>query len=336
MHGFRSCLILASATLAVTAGGRSAPAHEFVSRQSRSGAYPTEPGTGWYGEAFLNLPLLAAANLLTAETYANTVTPDFTFRTEWIDFPAGPTDAVLDADLTTVRDLLNDYIFEVSDPTKLDEPMSHLLLRFTGHVKVRLRDEVRAELTFVGPPVWVDFGTMGFDGFRTKVAENSVYRTPDVNLNQNPWSSFGPAIEALGLYPITVTYFNRYDPHGTLDAPWAGVELYGYYASDKAWPAGGQMFNTRLGFGTLVPPWVIYQTGQILPIEPGDYDGDTDFDLYDFAWIQYCGDPSFFFLPSGCHTFDLNGDNRISREEIFEFLAKFNGPAMPPSREGQP
>lgn len=335
MYRFERCFKFAL-VVALCAIPNVAPAHEFVSRLSRSGAFPPEPGTGWYGEAYLNLPLDAAANLLTAENYADTVEPDFTFRTEWIDFPAGPTHSVLDDTLATVGDLLDDYLFDVSDPSKLDEPMSHLFLRFTGHVKVRLADEVRTTLTFVGLPVWIDFGTQGFDGFRTMVATNSVYRTPDVNLNGNPWSSFGPAVEALGIYPITVTYFNRYDPSGALDAPLVGVELYGYYDSEKAFPAGEQMFNEVHGFGRLVPPDVIYQPDQLLPLEPGDFDGDTDFDLYDFAWLQFCGDPTFFLLPSGCHVFDSSGNNKISREEINEFLEKFAGPIVPAAEGGAP
>lgn len=323
-----------AALFAIVAGD--AVGHQFVSRLTRSGAYPNQPGSGWFGEAYLNLPTSATENLLTAESYANTVAPDFTFRASWIDFPSGPTDAVLDSSLKTIGDFLDDYLFDVSDPSKLDEPMSHFFLRFTGNVKVTLNQEVRTGLTFVGLPVWIDFGTMAYDGFRNKVATNSVYRTPDVNLNRNPWSSFGPAIEALGLYPITITYFNRYDPDGTLDAPWAGIEQYGYFPSEKAWPAGKQMFNERFGFGKLVPPDVIYQIEDVLPLEPGDFDGDADFDLFDYGWLQFCGDPSFFLLPSGCHTYDVDGNGKVSRDEINAFLAAFNGPNTARQQEGGP
>jgi hypothetical protein len=305
-------------------------AHEFVPRSQLSGAYPPNPGTGWLVEAYIDLPAEAVQSLIAAENYVDGLAPDFTFRTPWIDFPAGPADSALDADLETLGDFLNDHIYDLSDPSMVDEPMSHFFLRFTGYLKVRLSDETRTELAFVGLPVWVDLATQGYDGYRTKVGETTAYRAPDVNLNNIPWTHFGPAVERLGLFPITVTYFNRFDPQGNLGAPRAGIELYSYYSeSDRFYPAGGQMLHPTFGFGRLVPPDVIYQDEDLQPILPGDFDGDTDIDLIDYQWLQFCGDPTFFILPSGCHAYDFDGNNQISREEINLFLAAFAGPVIP-------
>ncbi|MGH8597763.1 MAG: hypothetical protein ACREXT_13995, partial [Gammaproteobacteria bacterium] len=82
---------IASTVLTLAATASTSPAHVFISRTERTGAYPAYPGNGWVGEAFLNLPDAAAQSLLTAENYVRNkhVQPDFTFRTPWIDFPAG-------------------------------------------------------------------------------------------------------------------------------------------------------------------------------------------------------------------------------------------------------
>jgi hypothetical protein len=163
---------------------------------------------------------------------------------------------------------------------------------------------------------------MGYDGYRASTPV-TVYRTPDVNLNDNPWVNFGPSVEVPGLFPIEFTYFNRYDPFGDLGAPMAGVELYGFWPSDKAWPAGQQMFQPIFGFGKLVPPDVIYQAEDVLPVPKGDFDADADIDLKDYQWLQVCADPSFIFLPSGCDAFDIDNDSLISRDEVRTFLAVF-------------
>ena len=302
--------------------------HFFVPRDQRAGAFPPRPGTGWKGEAFLNIPLESATHLLSVEFYVEGRTPDFTFRTPWIDFPAGPVDIDLDANFQTIGDFLNDYLFDVSDPSKLDEPMSHFFLRFTGLVKFRLSDEVRTDLPFIGMPLWADFATMGYDGYRTIVGTQTIYRVPDVNLNNNPWTTLGPSIEVLGLFPVTVTYFNRYDPTGVLGAEFLGIELYGYFPSEKDYPAGRQMFNERHGFGRLVPPDVVYLTDaeDVLPATSGDFDADMDIDLADAQWLQYCANPDFDPLPSGCHIYDVNSDGVISLEEMAAILGAMSNP----------
>lgn len=284
------------------------------------GAYPPYPGSGWIGEAYLNIPDDNVENLLTVESYVRNHEPDFTFRTSWIDFPAGPIEANFDTEFDTIGDFLNDYIYDVSDPSLLDEPFDHFFLRFRGFLKVRLEDEIR-DREDVGLPVWIDLGTMGYDGFRSSVVV-TVYRIPDVNLNDNPWTNFGPACEVPGLYEVEVTYFNRYDVDGTNGSPLAGIELYGFWPSEKAWPAGQQMFRPGFGFGRLVPPDIIYQAEDVLPVEPGDFHADSDIDMADFQWLQICANPEYFFLPSGCDAFDVNGDARIEHDEVVQMLQR--------------
>ena len=333
----RPLLFFGLASLAIVAIASPVSSHVYVARNMLAGAYPPYPGSGWLGEAYLSLPEKAVDNLLSVEPYVRDLEPDFTFRTTWIDFPAGPKDSVPDSDLSTIGDFLNDYVTDVSDPSKLDEPMSHFFLRFTGYVKVRLSDETRIR-DFIGLPVWVDFANMGYDGYRAGTPplpgvgglSATYYRVPDVNLNDNPWTHFGPNMEVLGLYPIEVTYFNRYDPNGELAAPLAGIELYGFHAeSDKFWPAGQQMFHEVFGFGRLVPPSVIYQAEDVQPLRGGDFDGDTDLDLLDYQWLQICGDPTFIFLPAGCDVYDLDATQSIDASERAAFLNAFDGPVMP-------
>ena len=57
------------------------------------------------------------AHLLHAQRYVADREPDFTFRTDWIDFPAGPENSRLDVDFSTVGGFLDDYIYDVSDPS---------------------------------------------------------------------------------------------------------------------------------------------------------------------------------------------------------------------------
>ena len=92
--------IAAGALISVLAADVSA--HVFVSESLRVGAYPPQVGTGWRAEVYLNLPISASEHLLLAEDYIATVTPDFTFQTDWIDFPAGPVATDLDENFSTM------------------------------------------------------------------------------------------------------------------------------------------------------------------------------------------------------------------------------------------
>lgn len=305
-----------------------ANAHILVSRRDRVGAFPAYEGSGWVAEVFLNIPGTSAAHLLAAESYANTTTPDFTFKTAWIDFPAGPGAAGRDSNFATVGDFLNDYLYDVSDPTKLNEPMSHMLIRFRGLLKVTLDDEVRIrdEITL---PIWVDVGTMGFDGYRVSMVQ-LIYRRPDVNPDNAPWEQFGPALGGMGLFPIEIAYFNRYDPYSILNAPRAGVEVYSWHGSEKAYPAGEQMVHDVFGAGTLLPPRVVYQPEDALEVPMGDFEGDADVDLADWRWLQVCynADPNAppFIYQIGCEEVDFNVDGRVGDHDVAMFNSVFDGP----------
>ncbi len=323
------CQALAVQLLLVIAmlpsGMPEANAHIFVPKANRAGAYPPHEGAGWIGSAWLNLPDSAVVTTITAEKYIEGREPDFTFRTDWIDFPAGPVASVLDADLSTIGDFLDDYIYEVSDPSKLDEPMSHMALRFTGFVKVRIEDEVRIRIAY-GMPIWIEFGTFGYDGYNIRVGGIISYERPDSN-SGGPWFNWGPAVQAQGLFPITVTYFNRYDPDNVAGAPNAGIELYSWHGEGFAWPAGMNMVHAVRGPGTLAPPSIIYQFEDVGVVPPGDFDADGDVDFKDFQWFQPCFFPpnGFIILPDGCETFDLDGDGDVDLDDLQAFLLLMTG-----------
>lgn len=305
-----------------------AQAHVFIPQTERAGAYPAYAGDGWRGEVYLNLPDDAATNTITAENYIQGRKPDFTFSTHWIDFPAGPQSFVIDGDLITVGDFFNDYVFDVSDPTKLDLPMSNMLVRFTGLLKVTLEDEVRIN-TPILLPVWIEFGSFGYDGFNVRVGGNLCYEVFDANSPYSgPWFNWGPAVQAQGLFPIVFTYLNRYDPDGSAGAPFVGFEVYSWHGGGAAYPAGENMLHAERGYGTLAPPWVIYQPGDELPVVRGDFDADADVDAKDAQWLQNCFFPpiGFIILPDGCDAFDFASDNDVDWDDLFEFQSRLQGP----------
>lgn len=323
----RVCFGVASVFLLAMVGLPASFGHPFVPQDTRAGAYPDYPGAGWRGEVFLNLPAESAEHLLVAEQYVIGRTPDFTFQTQWIDFPAGPVSDVADADLATVGDLLDDYIFNVSNAALLSEPMSHLLIRFTGLVKVTLADESRT-LGYIGPPIWMDYGSWGFDGYRTSVGGVTCYSIINSNEFETGWFNFGPSIEVQGLYPIRVTYFNNYDPDGSRGAPRGGFELYSWQGSPYAWPAAETTPpHSVFGYMTLAPPGPIYQPGDELPMERGDFDGNALIDLRDFQWIQncFCSQGPCFFA-AGCDWTDFNFDQKVDWVDAHLFTKSETGP----------
>ena len=303
-------------------------AHIYIPQDRRAGAYPDYEGGGWKAEVFLNIPDESAIHLIAAENYVEDRQPDFTFRTDWIDFPAGESDSELDADFQTMGDFLDDYIYDVSDPSKLDAPFCSFLIRFTGYLKVRLEDESRIRGGFIGLPVWVDLGSLGYDGYRTRVGGETTYVNYDANLS-GPWTQFGPSIELLGLYPIEFTFYNRYDPDGSLGAPRAGVELYSWHAGGLTLPGGMNMVHSEFGPGTIVPPSVIFQAQDVVPAVRGDFDGDADIDFADFRWFQVCFEPpdgGFVILASGCDWLDMDGDGDVDLDDYRSFEPLAVGP----------
>jgi len=259
--------------------------------------------------------------------------PDFTFRTDWIDFPAGPIDSGLDAEFGTLGDFFDAYIYDVSDPAKLDEPFGAFLVKFKGLLKVGLEDEIRVE-NVTGLPVWIDVGTMAYDAYRVRIGE-IIYQRPNVKWTR-PFYNFGPAVEVLGLFPIEITYVNIYDPAARFQNERAGVEIYSWHGDGLPWPAGINMMHEVRGPATLLPPRAIYQQEDIEFVHPGDFEADFDIDLTDFQWFQFCADPTFFFLPSFCRIFDFNGDDVVDLEDYRSLWSLSAGPGREPNRVRDP
>lgn len=322
---------LVCALAAALLTSKSGVAHPFVPQAHRVGTFPKYDGGGWFGEAFLNLPDAAVVNLREAATYVVGRTPDFTFHTDWIDFPAGPVAFRRDSDFAVMGDFLDDYIENVSDPSKLDAPFGNFFLRFMGLWKISFADETRIDHPSNSLPIWADFGSMGYDGFGT-VAGRVVgpflpvtcYRTMNAN-TVGPWNHFGPGVELPGLYPIEVTYFNKYDPTGTLGAPFAGFELYSWLGDGAAWPSGENAIHAVFGPMRLASPEFIYAGDDALTPLLGDFDADLDFDMVDVQGMMNCLGGADF-LAAGCDWMDFDLDVDIDEADFFTFLDLVEGP----------
>jgi len=313
--------------LAVCACVSLAAAHWDVFGRERIGAAPPRNGAGWYGECFLGIPDESASNLFLAEHFVEGRVPDFTFKTDWIDFPAGPMAVDLDRNFATMGDFFDDYITDVSHPEKLNEPFGSFLVRFSGNLNVVWEDNADALMIL---PVWVDFACNGYDGYRVEVGDVG-FRIPTVNpADAFYWEHF--FFHATGLYPVRMTFYNRFDSNPTSPFGRAGFELYSLHGGGLAWPAGGQLIHERLGRATIVPPRVIYQPDDIQPVLVGDFDTDGDFDLRDFHWLQSCftgpvdeelGPVNLF---PGCEWVDFDGDRDVDVTDAALFHDLFMGP----------
>lgn len=194
-------------------------------------------------------------------------------------------------------------------------------MRFSGFLKVTPEHD---SIDRAGVPVWVEFGTIGTDGYRLLVG-TTIYRWPIATLPDFFWRE-NPIVEMPGLYRITFTYYNRYDPEGEFGADTAGVELYSWHGGGLALPNGDRMIHPYFGSGTIVPPRVIYAGEDIQPIPPGDYNGDTMINLRDWQSFQSCftgpGDDVFIILNVGCHNFDFEDDIDVDLVdfEVFQGL----------------
>ncbi len=282
-------------------------------------------GQGWQAELFLNIPDNQMTNLLTVERYVKRRTPDLTFRTNWIDFPAGPQGIDRDENFATLGDFLNDYIFDVSAPEILDEPFGNFLLRFKGFLKVVLED---TSLSHIGMPTLVDFGTLGADGYRL-VAGESLYRQLRVQPNF-PFFFENGFYFALGIFPIEVTVYNRYDPGNQLGYGYAGIEMYSWHGG-MALPGGENMTHPVFGPATLVPPHIIYQVEDIVPYVEGDFDGNYDMDLRDYAQLARCFSPPIacaagpgrFFCFDWCQDFDIDHDDDLDLKDFSQIQSQW-------------
>lgn len=301
--------------------------------QIRLAAYPPEEGTGgWLAEVYLNLPIPDPPPppdppnpyyLLHAEADTANLSPDFTFRCDAIDFPAGPAPWMpnscasdMDDDLLTVGDFLNGPIHDVSDPSKLNLPMSHMFIRFSGYFAVRLSDS-----SLVNPdafPAAIDFAIYGFDGFRINVG-STVFReilSPDLcpTFPLKPPTTENAFFYALGMFPIEVTYFNRYDPTSAAGRGRMGIEVYSWMGDGPVYPAGSFWVDPNNGRGpmTLMPGSLIYSEDQLLPLVPGDFEGDGDVDLADYFWFPQCAGGPEAGLNIGCIAWNFDGDPDIT------------------------
>ncbi len=78
--------------------------------------------------------------------------------------------------------------------------------------------------------------------------------------------------------------------------------------------------------------WVMGFDGQdfIMPMQPGDTDGDGDVDLRDLAWFQSCyagdGAPP---ADAWCEDFDLDFDGDVDENDLVEVLMCLGGPDNP-------
>lgn len=269
-----------------------------------------------------------APNLIWAERFLPGLAPAFTFRTDWIDFPAGPVDSAADADFSTIGDFLDGYIYEVSNPDELAQPFGAFVIQFRGYLAIRLADEVR-ELDFTGVPIWIDVGMLAYDAYSASVGIE-VYREINVARPQGQFfTNFGPSAEVLGLFPITITYYNIYDPDRVFGNQRAGVEVYSWHGGGLPWPGGENMVHPTRGPATLIPPWVIYQAEDIRPVVKGDFEADADVDLRDFQWFLFCADPTLTFPPYWCEPFDVDNSRRVDPDEFEPFRSRMLGPGVP-------
>ncbi len=300
--------------LAVALAGMSthvANAHVIVENNLRVGSIPQTDGNGWICSVYLNIPDENAINLLAAEFHVTSQTPDFTFETQWIDFPAGPLGSDLDTSFATMGDFFDDHLVNVSDPTRLDEPFGSFLLECTGFISVRPEDDIETVVkgnsaNTAQLPTWVEIGTFGNDGFRTEIGTETIYRIPIVSGPTNQFFHENMICNGWGMYPITITYFNRYAPDD-LFMHSAGVEVYSFHGSPFAYPGGAILQLSDGTPATLLPPRVIYQQADIGPLQDGDFNADGIVDFLDYQWVQRC-----FTGPAGEDVFPPIGCSRTS------------------------
>jgi hypothetical protein len=310
-----------------------AQAHFSVPVVDRVAAAPSTPGTGWLATVYLNVPDINTSSIISAEAYIATVEPDFTFRCSYIDFPAGPEDSALDVDLATIGDFLDGDIWDVSDPGQLAAPMGNFVIRFTGLLNVRVEQNTSGVF---GLPVLLDLGTQGYGGYRTRVGRTSIYRAINHVVNGNdPFFSENALVDAMGLFPIEVTYLNDYDTDDGDGQERVGVELYSFHPGGLPWPSGTVFTDPVLGDMAVTPPRFIYQPEDIPALPKGDGDADGSATLADFAGLQRCmGADSPTQASSACRAFDFDNDGVIDAFDRDRFMALFQGPLVYPVSPG--
>jgi hypothetical protein len=305
--------------------------HILVPAAERASATPTHPGSGWVGEAYLDIPDAWAASLLAAETFVAGQPPDFTFRTTHIDFPSGPADSLLDTEAATIGDWLDAYLSDVSDPAKLDAPLGNVLVRFRGLI------DVRAEYnTFpaFGLPVLFDLGATGYGGYRTQIGSSSILRVQNHVFNDNnPFSTENAIIYVLGLFPVEVAYFNRYDPTNAHGQERVGIEFYTFHPDGLPWPGGTLFSDPLLGNLKVTPPAAVYPWDARAQLPRGDFDADGNVTLADFAILQACFDQPVAGRAT-CAAMDFDGDGLVGTFDWKRLGLLLTGPGVYPVTPG--
>ncbi len=333
----RSRLIpISGFVLALAMASNAVWAHFFVEQRDRVGPSPQVPGHGWFAEMFLNIPDGSAITLLNAEIYVADKSPDFTFRTTYIDFPAGPIDGKLDTEFATIGEFLDDYVTDVSDPSMLDEPFGNFVIRFNGLLNVQLRD---SSFEQYGLPLLVDFATQAHGGYRTKIGTTSIYRVQNSAFVGSPFMTENAVLLGLGLFPIQITYAQQFDPTNAAGNEMAGVELYSWHPNGLPWPAGAAMNHPMFGDMTVTSPNVIYQPDQIPVPAKGDFNGDSRCDIRDMQALQECfsGDGVDVISDSGdpaCLNFDFDDDGDVDLSDSQLFGLTLAGPDSFPYQKG--
>lgn len=330
------CAPLVCAVAVMTFLTADARGHFFVEQRDRVGPSPQVPGHGWLAEVYLDIPDASAITLLNAEIYIADRAPDFTFKTTYIDFPAGPSDGALDTSFATIGDFLDDYVSDVSDPSKLNEPFGNFVIRFNGLLNVQIRDSSFEEY---GQPLLIDFATQAHGGYRTRIGTTSIYRVQNSAFVGSPFMTENAVLLGLGLFPIQITYLQQYDPTNAANNQLAGVELYSWHPGGLPWPAGTAMSDPRFGAMTVTPPDVIYQPDEIPLPTKGDFDGDLHGDLKDMQALQQCfGGDGFDVVTDGgdasCLVFDMNEDGDVDLADAQLITMSAAGPDAYPYLKG--
>lgn len=320
------------AAAAALASGAPAAAHFFVSPLDRVCVSPDAPGSGWFAEVFLDIPDQWAGSLLSAEAYVAGLPPDFTFRSAYVDFPAGPVDALLDADVASIGAWLGGEITNVSDPAQLGRPIGNFLIKFHGHTDVRLEYSSLGVATL---PVLLDFGTHGYGGYRLRLGSTSIYRVQNHVFNgNNPFFTENALVHGMGLFPVAFTYYNRFDPEAAVGHERVGVELYSFHHDGLPWPAGQSHFDPIFGYMTLTPPSVIYQPEEVPALARGDADGDGAITLVDFAAAQRCFGGEGQSAGEACLVLDFDNDADVDGADLGWLIELLGGPGIYPRLPG--
>jgi hypothetical protein len=298
-------------------------AHVVVFETSRTGAAPCFPGGGWLVECYYGIPNANALNLLTAEAYVATHSPTFTFHADDFDWPAGPNMAYPDSTFATMGDFLDGHVSDFSEPNAVNLPMANFLLRAAGEIDIRIEDTI---FPTQAPRVWLNVGMTTFDGGRVEMGGQTIFRVVTPYIASFGWEN--AIFQRAGAYPVVVTYFQRSDPN----TPMAGVELvscHGPGTTGSDLPSASSL-PCIIGSTIGTPSRLIYATEDILPVDPGDFEADSDFDMQDYARMQVCmtGPEAEGPLTQACQLFDADANNTVDEIDLTAVLQNMAGPCI--------